>query len=103
LQANLIGKFDVDTIESHKDNFLRGKLATWSPKETHDKLVFENKDCQAPPEIDSDEDDRLLQEEILREIMEEEAARKQEESKRKNVGSNKTSGKGKGKKKGKKS
>ena len=30
LQANLIGKFDQETIEDHSDRFLRGKLATWS-------------------------------------------------------------------------
>jgi hypothetical protein len=77
LQANLIGKFDQETIEEQSDNFLRGKLASWANK---NEIVMESKDCQLA-ELDSEQDeaDKALEEEILREIMEEEAAKKSAE------------------------
>lgn len=35
LQANLIGKFDIDTISDHEERFVKSKLATWAPKQLH--------------------------------------------------------------------
>ena len=92
----MIGKFDEETIADHQEKFIRGKLATWTPK--FKEISIESKDCQAGfDEGDSNEADRLLEEEILREIMEEEAKKKDDEDhSRKNI-----KGK-KGKKKGKK-
>ena len=100
LQANLIGKFDEETIESHQDRFLKGKLATWAPKTSHGNMITESIDCQAAlGDSDISEEDRLLEEEILREIMEEEALREREENTRKNINAKKSGGKKKKSKK----
>jgi len=32
LQANLLGKFDNETILDFQDRYMRGQLATWKPK-----------------------------------------------------------------------
>ena len=86
LQAKLIGKFDTETIESHQDKFLKGKLATWAPKTSHGNMLTESVNCQAQTtDFSMSEEDRLLEEEILREIMEEEAEREKEENLRKNI------------------
>lgn len=97
LQANLIGKFDIDTISDHEERFIKGRLATWTPPKPHTEFQLLEKDCSKG--VDLGDADSSLDDEILREIMEEEAAKKQEESKRKNVmGSKKKKGKGKPKK-----
>ena len=73
-------------------------------------MTMEQKDCSLPLDSASSDDaqseaDRLLEEEIMREIMEEEAARQKaqdiEDSRRKNIKGTKGKKK-KGKKKGKK-
>jgi len=60
---------------------------------------MEDKDCQAGPidfiETADEEADRLMQEEIMREIMEEEAEKTKVESARKNIKGSKKSKKGK--------
>jgi hypothetical protein len=71
LQGSMIGKFDKSTIEEHSDNFLRGRIPTRKPKTHHDEMYVATRDCQsASAEFVSDED-RELEDEILREIMEE--------------------------------
>uniref|UniRef100_A0A7S3MVM5 Uncharacterized protein n=1 Tax=Strombidium inclinatum TaxID=197538 RepID=A0A7S3MVM5_9SPIT len=106
--GKLIGKFDLETIQDHQEKFVRGKLPTWAPKSKPSQMVVEEHNCQAAIAEEQDssngigemtDEDKALEEEILREIMEEQAEREKkeaEESKRK-----KKSDKGK-KKKGKK-
>ena len=105
LQANLIGKFDEETISEHEDRFLKGRLPTWAPKTAHKKMVFtSSSDCQSQDaEAEKSQEDLELEEEILREILEEEEARVKEANTRKNINKSQKSGKKKGKKKGKKS
>jgi hypothetical protein len=110
LQSNHIGKFDKLSIADSADRFLTGKLANYKSKFTHSQMTMEAKDCQASIGSGDDEQseaDRLIEEEIMREIMEEEAEKRklqeQEEStKKKNTKKGKGKGK-KNKKKGKKS
>jgi len=99
LQANLIGKFDKETIEEHSESFLKGRLPTWSPKLHHDDMKTTSTDCsqKLSGEDSSYNDD--LNDEIMREIMAEAAAEallKEQETKKKK----KTKGKNKKKKKG---
>ena len=109
LQSNHIGKFDKTSISDSADRFLTGKLANWKSKFTNDKMTMEAKDCSLSGQSGDDEQseaDRLLEEEIMKEIMEEEAEKRrvqeQEDSRRKNTKGSKGKKK-KGKKKGKKS
>ena len=90
--------FDIDTISSHEQRFMKGKLSAWKPQNKHSEFKLEEKDCSKSLELG--EEDSSLDDEILREIMEEEAARAKEEeqvdTKRKNVhGSKKKKKKGK--------
>lgn len=109
LQSNHIGKFDKTSISDSADRFLLGKLANWKSKFTHDQMTMEEKDCSLSLQADDEqsEADRLLEEEIMREIMEEEAEKRkqqeQEDSRRKNIKGSKGKKKKGGKKKGKKS
>jgi hypothetical protein len=73
LQANLIGKFDTETISDHEGKYMRGRLATWTPPQKHTEFKIEEKDCQEALELV--EEDTSLDDEIMREILEEEAAR----------------------------
>ena len=77
LQSNHIGKFDKTSISDSADRFLGGKLANWKSKFTSDQMTMDPKDCSLSATADEgqSEADRLLEEEIMREIMEEEAAR----------------------------
>ena len=109
LQSNHIGKFDKTSIADSADRFLTGKLANWKSKFTNDKMTMEAKDCSLSAQSGEDEQseaDRLLEEEIMKEIMEEEAEKRrvqdQEDSRRKKTKGSKGKKK-KGKKKGKKS
>lgn len=107
LQANLIGKFDQETIGAQADKYLRGRLATWKPTTNSSDMKVESRDCQAALEQSGSADeqseaDRLMEEEIMREILEEEAARKKEENTRKNIKGSKDKKKKKKSKKGKK-
>jgi len=109
LQANHIGKFDKASIAESADRFLAGKLGSWKTKFNQDQMLMEAKDCSASAQSgdsEQSEADRLIEEEIMREIMEEEAekrkAQEQEDSKKKNIKGTKGKKK-KGKKKGKKS
>jgi hypothetical protein len=106
LQANLIGKFDEETVSDHEDRFLKGKLPTWAPKTPFKKMVMtSSSECQSQDfEAEKSQEDLELEEEILREILEEEAAREKEANTRKNINKSqeKKGTKKKGKKKGKK-
>jgi hypothetical protein len=109
LQSNHIGKFDKMSIADSADRFLTGKLGSWKGKFTHSQMTMEAKDCSLSAQSGDDEQseaDRLLEEEIMKEIMEEEAEKRrlqeQEDSKKKNTKGTKGKKK-KGKKKGKKS
>jgi len=74
LQANLIGKFDKETIEEHSESFLKGRLPTWSPKLHHDDMKMTSTDCsQGLSGEDSSYNDDL-DDEIMREIIAEAAA-----------------------------
>jgi hypothetical protein len=79
LQANLIGKFDYETIEDHSDRYLNGKLPTFTPKVSLSNMKSESKDCSLSLDDTTSESDKELQDEILREILEEQAIRQQEE------------------------
>lgn len=110
LQANLIGKFDQETIGAQAEDYLRGRLASWKPSTKASDMKIESRDCQAGFEDsasagdEQSEADRLMEEEIMREILEEEAARKKEEnSKKDNKGTKDKKKKKKGKKGKKKS
>ena len=99
LQANLIGMFNFDTISDHETKFMKGKLATWTPEKKHTEFTLEDVDCSKPLDISSAEDSSL-DDEIMKEILEEEAAKakeqEQENTKRKNVmGAKKKKKKGK--------
>ena len=98
LQANLIGKFDKETLEEHSESFLKGKLPTWTPKVHHDEMKTTETDCSLGLSGE-DAGDSDLDDEIMKEIMAEaaaEAALKEQESKKKK----KSKGKSKKKKKG---
>lgn len=45
LQANLIGKFSADTISDHEQRFIKGRLATRTPKQKYTDFQIEEKDC----------------------------------------------------------
>lgn len=97
LQATLIGKFEADTISDHEERFVKGRLPTWTPRRKHTEFAVESKDCQKPVDIGAEED--ALDDEILKEILAEEQAKKEEEdSKRKNINAPKKKKKAKGKK-----
>lgn len=78
-QATLIGKFDSEGIETNQDKFLKGKLPSWNVKVPISQMKMEEKDCQAVVEDFVSDEDAELEAEILREIMEEQAAREKEE------------------------
>ena len=101
-QANMIGKFDKETIQDHVDRYLRGKLAIWSPKQGPDAFYIEEKDCKGGSIEEMSEADRLLEEEIMREIMEEQAAKDAEAKAAEESSKKKKKGKKKGKKGSKK-
>mmetsp|Transcript_3358 Transcript_3358/g.5609 ORF Transcript_3358/g.5609 Transcript_3358/m.5609 type:complete len:218 (-) Transcript_3358:211-864(-) len=46
LQANLIGKFEKESIEDHQERYLRGKLPTFKPRTKPQHMTVESKDCQ---------------------------------------------------------
>ena len=96
----MIGMFNIDTISEHESMFLKGKLATWSPSQKHTEFQIEEKDCSKPLDMGSSEDSGM-DDDILAEILAEEAERaklEDQDTKRKNVMGSK-----KKKKKGKKS
>ena len=79
LQSNHIGKFDKLSIADSADRFLTGKLANYKSKTAHGNMIMEAKDCSVAIGSGDDEQseaDRLLEEEIMREIMEEEAEKR---------------------------
>lgn len=76
-QANLIGQFDKATIQDHEDRFLKGKLAGWKPQTTHPNMKTEEKDCSLGLN-DASGDSSELDDEILREIMQEEEDRRKQ-------------------------
>ena len=75
LQANLIGKFDKESIDDHSERYLKGKLPTWTPKTDLKSMKMESRDCSAPLDDGATQEDQDLQDEILREILEEQAER----------------------------
>ncbi|CDW85441.1 UNKNOWN [Stylonychia lemnae] len=82
--AHLIGKFDKETIQKHESKFVNGKLSTFPMKVKADDIQIQDLDC---PNIQLDigteasfETDQGLEDEILKEILEEE---KERESQRK--------------------
>lgn len=101
LQANLIGKFEADTISDHETRFVKGRLPTWTPRRKHTEFTVDTKECQKAADLGSE--DTSLDDEILKEILAEEEARKAaDDSARKNINAPKKKKKGKGKgKKGK--
>lgn len=77
-QANLIGQFDLSTVQDHEDRFLKGKLSSWNTKTKHSQMKMEQKDCSLGFGGADDDSSSDLDDEILREIMaEEEEKRKQ--------------------------
>ena len=79
VQGNLIGMFEKSTIHDHEQRFLKGKLATWNPKkQLKDLVIDETVDCSKPMESASAEDEELYAE-IMREMQEEEEAKRAEE------------------------
>jgi hypothetical protein len=70
----LIGKFDIDTISDHENRFVKGRLGAWTPPQPYSEFKLEEKDCSKG--LDMGEEDTSLDEEILREILEEQAANK---------------------------
>lgn len=84
----------MDTIVDHEQRFIKGRLATWTPAKTHTDFAIIEQDCSLGLELG--DDDTSLDDEILQEILEEEARQKAEDTPRKNVmGSKKKSKKGK--------
>ena len=75
----MIGQFDQATVQDHEDRFLKGKLAGWKAKTPYNKMKMEEKDCSAGVADPGASDSSDLDDEILREIMQEEEQRKQAE------------------------
>lgn len=80
---------------------MKGKLPTWAPAQLHSDFVLEQKDCSKG--LDMGGVDSSMDDEIMKEILEEEANKKSGDSARKNIKGSKKKKKGKKGKKGKKS
>jgi len=104
--AHLIGKFDKPTILKHQEKFVTGKLPTFPMKTKARDLVIKDIDCpNVRPEVeiieDTNDTDKELEDEILKEILrEDEERRKQREKAEADI--KKRGGSGKAKKKKKK-
>ena len=77
-RANLIGQFDKATVQDHEDRFLKGKLAGWKPKTPHSQMKMEAKDCSLGFGDSSEGGSSDLDDEILRENMQEEEERRKQ-------------------------
>lgn len=97
-QAKLIGTFDEDTLKSHQDKLLTGRLPIFETLVPQSELTLEDIDCKSIQMEQEAQDDDF--DEILAEILAEEAARNEERNKEEATQTKKTK-KGK-KKKGKK-
>ena len=97
--AQLIGRFEFDSIKDLEDRFRVGKVGAQDLK---DKIELEHLDCPNVVAEGSSAEDDALHEEIMKEILEEEKKKKAEEeaSTGKKKGGKKKK-KGKGKKKAK--
>ena len=92
--AHLIGKFDYDTIKSHEQKFVNGKLSTFPMKTKAHDLVIQDLDCtNIQVDLGAEATSSELEDEILKEILEEEKQRQEELNAKKKKGSKKKKGK----------
>ena len=71
----MIGKFDAETVRDHEDRFKNGKLPLVDAKVAKKDIVIDELDCAAlVQDVGMDDDDDF--DEILAEILAEEAERK---------------------------
>jgi len=91
--AHLIGKFDYDTIKNHEQKFVSGKLATFPMKTKAQDLEIKDLDCpNLQINLGAEATNSELEDEILKEILEEEKKRQEELNAKKKKGSKKKKG-----------